>query len=170
MGPAGRRRDLAFSPVSRLRGHYEARFRPDGPGSWILSGSAELEGALVGHSGTRVEVSTATIESEDTGIRDDVLRDVAAASGGRYYPLPASRRIPADILATLRDEMVREETRLWNAPAPVPVVHRAARHRVDVEEEGPPAMSPNTPSSAAPPSWRRCCSSPAPRGPSPASS
>ena len=45
-----------------------------------------------------------------------MLRDVAAASGGRYYPLPASRRIPGDILATLRDEMVREETRLWNAP------------------------------------------------------
>jgi len=100
----------------RLRGHYEARFRPSVPGLWILTGAASHEGVEIGRAGTKLVVSAETIESEDTGIRDDLLRDVAAASGGRYYPLPAAGRIPGDILATLRDEMVREETRLWNAP------------------------------------------------------
>ena len=71
---------------------------------------------VLGFGGTRINVSTESIESDDTGIRDDVLRDVAAGTGGRYYPLPRSGRIPTDILATLRDEMVREETDLWNAP------------------------------------------------------
>jgi Putative glutamine amidotransferase len=118
IGPGKASIDLVFTRIERQNGHYEARFRPNRPGDWRVTGKATRDGVEIGWGGDRIEVSSRTIESEETGIRDDILRDIAAASGGRYYPLPASRRIPTDILATLRDEMVREETRVWDPRKP----------------------------------------------------
>jgi len=64
-----------------------------------------------------VDVVPSRLESDDSGMREDVLRQIAQVSGGSFTLLPDIASLAERLVAEEREGSVRREERtLWNAP------------------------------------------------------
>lgn len=108
-GLAPVRLDLARRPGQD--GVYAATWIPAVPGLHALAVEGEPAAQRL------VEVAAPDPEEDDRGQRLDILRGIAAASGGAYLPLERAGELPG-VLARLGAVVapVRETVGLWSAP------------------------------------------------------
>jgi len=75
------------------------------------------EGGDSGQAERLVSVSEPQLEQDDGGMREDLLRQIAQASGGAYLPLHEAGQAAGLIASRQRQGVLkREEITLWNAP------------------------------------------------------
>lgn len=102
---------------SDVPGHYEGSLESLPPGGYGLTGEATHSGGLLGSSSTEFRVDAAGLEYLDLNARADVMRALAAESGGRSYTLEDFERLSEDV-GQARLEFTRTvEVNLWNHPA-----------------------------------------------------
>jgi hypothetical protein len=102
VSPDGQRRDLELEPAPGTPGRYSAMAFPDQSGEYRVDYRVILPQGHVEKSVHFVARQTG-LEAEDTTYREDILRDVARLTGGRFLPvselgslqdLPLSQRVP----------------------------------------------------------------------------
>ena len=92
----GESEPLKLQPVPNIAGLYQGSYVPAHAGRYRLSAGAEDPNAA---NTVEFEITAASGEQRDTALREDLLRKMAEASGGRYFCRPyrnssAARRVP----------------------------------------------------------------------------
>jgi hypothetical protein len=100
--PAGQSSEIALDATAETAGHYTALFFPEEAGEHRVTYRVESPaGSLNGEA--HFLARRTGIETEDTGYREDVLRDLARVTGGAFYTyrdmdrierLPLSSSVP----------------------------------------------------------------------------
>ena len=92
---------LSFKPESGTRGFYRAAFRPDEEGDCTVTVKSVLprdgKPDLVGESETTVDVESPNREFREILLDDGLLRAIAAASGGKYFPVDEVNAVSAEL-------------------------------------------------------------------------
>lgn len=108
------RGELNKEPVTLTAkgGVFQGEFNPSAEGGYrlVIQGDEDETEALI-------TVASPKIEFEDTGMRQDLLEQIAAVSGGAFLPLQAIDDLPKKLLEQKQTiAPKREERTLWNAP------------------------------------------------------
>ncbi|MCK4546942.1 MAG: hypothetical protein KAW17_05805 [Candidatus Eisenbacteria sp.] len=77
--------ELVLDPVGVGQGHYEGRLPFLPAGDYEVSAEALKGGQDLGKDRTELAVDTYSLEYERTAMGENLMRQVARASGGRYY-------------------------------------------------------------------------------------
>jgi hypothetical protein len=92
-------------------------------GEWVPSATGKFRISVAAGDGEEaqdertVSVVEAQLEQDDAGMREDLLRQVAQASGGAFLPLADLDQVAKIVSAREREgALKREELTLWNAP------------------------------------------------------
>jgi hypothetical protein len=100
--PAGKAIDVALDALAETPGHYTATFFPEEPGEHRVAYRVEAPSGDLGREAHFLARRTG-VETEDTGYREDLLRDLARITGGVFVPyrdqgdlsqLPLSASVP----------------------------------------------------------------------------
>lgn len=90
--PAGQSSDITLDAVAETAGHYTAPFFPEQAGEHRVTYRVESPaGSLSGEA--HFLARRTGVETEDTGYREDILRDVARVTGGAFYTYREMDRI-----------------------------------------------------------------------------
>ncbi len=87
---AGEMEEIVLDPVSVGEGHYEGRLKFLAPGNYRVSARASKNGIDMGEDTTELTVDTYSLEYERTAMAENLLKQVARASGGRYVNASAA--------------------------------------------------------------------------------
>jgi uncharacterized membrane protein len=114
--PAGTSEELALEWSLRDDGGYSARFTPRDTGRHTID--------VVARRGDSSRTVTAAVLVDERGadvaqaeLRAPLLRRIAEATGGRYYPLKDATALADDAVYTNAGVTVREAKDLWDMPA-----------------------------------------------------
>ena len=106
---------LPFLPGSR--GVYECSFRPPVPGKYEMEVKAELDGEPLGKPVTlELAVNQPRRELEDLSLNENLLRRIAASTGGRYVTLGRISELAESLRSGEHSRMAYRHYALWNAP------------------------------------------------------
>jgi hypothetical protein len=117
-GPAARR-EIRLDAVKDIPGLYQGYAILEQPGEYRLKTQAGDEAFS---NSVKFTVEKAELEDLEIAMQEDLLKRMAAASGGKYVPV---RDVPA-LVNALRSEtrtiIERKERELWNLPAVLAVM------------------------------------------------
>jgi uncharacterized membrane protein len=117
VAPSGRRLDVPLEWTLGQDGVYTGRFVAEEPGVHRLEAEARR-----GRDTTRSTPGALLVDDHGADVaqaemRAPLLRRIAAATGGRYYPLADAGRLSEDVGYTESGVTVREARDLWDMPA-----------------------------------------------------
>jgi uncharacterized membrane protein len=113
----GRRIARRLSLVdSDVPGHYEGSLESLPPGEYELTGEAKHSSGVLGRASSTFRVDRAGLEYIDLNARADIMRALAAESGGRSYTIDDFERIGEDIGRARLEFKRTVEVDLWNHP------------------------------------------------------
>jgi uncharacterized membrane protein len=102
---------------SDVPGHYEGGVKALPPGEYELTGDASVGGSRLGSSSARFRVDSAGLEFSDLRARGDLMRALAAASGGKSYSIRDFVSLPNDVGKAKLEFARTVELNAWNHPA-----------------------------------------------------
>ncbi len=109
-------RELMLSPLGA--GRYSGKLDVSEEGDYAFSGKAELDGRTLGTDRGRFAVGELNIEFQDTRMNNVLLRQIAAATGGRYFTIDDVAGLPAAVSGsdsfTPADRIIKSDIQLWN--------------------------------------------------------
>lgn len=112
----GETREMVLSPLGA--GRYSGLLDVTEEGDYSLSGKAELDGQTLGTDKGRFTVGELNIEFQDTRMNNVLLRQIAAATGGQYFPIDDADALPAAVTGassfTSTDRIIKSDIQLWN--------------------------------------------------------
>jgi uncharacterized membrane protein len=97
-------------------GQYAATFKPLEEGVHELSAEAFRAGRSLGIARASVRVADSSEEYHDANLKADLLKRLAADTGGRYYGADGVRTLPEDISYSDKGASRLEEKELWDMP------------------------------------------------------
>jgi hypothetical protein len=114
--PGGRTTDVEALPADQhVSGRYSTEIRFDEPGVYRLAAAASRDSAARGRAERWVLVGGADLEMADPRLNADVLRRIAAGSGGAYLAASEAARLPA-LVATIDAEPSDPQLKeLWHS-------------------------------------------------------
>ena len=112
--PGGASRELSAAPFDATKGLYRTLLRADQGGVYRVMSEARRGTAVVGTSSRWVLVGGADLEMADPRLNEDVLRRLAAASGGRYLTEAELPSLPAVLRASDTELPPPVQQDLWN--------------------------------------------------------
>lgn len=110
----GGKTEVRLKPVPATAGLYQAYFIPSQEGRYVLKTPPADEAAS--HP-VDFSVTKASLEALEPAMQEDLLKRMAAASGGRYFSLEEAPELLKVAAAETRSVAVRKERDLWNLPA-----------------------------------------------------
>ncbi len=111
--------ELVMKKTQAADGRYEATFQPRAKGVFNLNATAARKGANFGADKRSFEISGESREFLDTSRNDELLQNIAAATGGKFYEIGDAREIPKELKDTSRDVQQPYDVRLWDNPLPL---------------------------------------------------
>ncbi|MFB3891845.1 MAG: glutamine amidotransferase [Phycisphaerae bacterium] len=116
--PLGNKQDMPMDWVLSEEGAYQCRYLPDEEGNYSVS--VRVEGWTSKPVLTEFRVSEPMIEFNDAGLKEDALKGMARATGGRYYNLGEIDKLPAEIeksaMAARTQGIAPKKTPIWDTP------------------------------------------------------
>jgi hypothetical protein len=108
--------EIVLDPAGMGQGHYEGSVSFLRAGAYDVSVVASKEGKHLGEDRTELAVDTYSLEYERTAMAENLLRQVARASGGRYYDLDEAGDLAKEL--ALEERWVRRvrELRISHPP------------------------------------------------------
>jgi len=116
--PLGNHEDVPMDWILSEEGVYQAQYVPQEEGDYRVAVHVD------GWDGKPVEtdfrVSAPVVESADTALKEDVLREMAKIANGRYYTITDAHELPNELEKTIQDArfagMKPEDRDLWDMP------------------------------------------------------
>jgi hypothetical protein len=109
-------RELMLSPLGA--GRYSGVLDVTEEGDYSFSGKAVLDGQELGSDKGRFAVGELNIEFQDTRMNNVLLRQIAAATGGRYFTIDDAGDLPAAVSGAesfaATDRLIKSDIQLWN--------------------------------------------------------
>ena len=113
---ASETREMVLSPLGS--GRYRGVLDVTEEGDYAFTGTAELDGQSLGSDKGRFAVGELNIEFQDTRMNNILLRQIAAATGGRYFTIDDADGLPAAVqdaaTFTATDRLIKSDIQLWN--------------------------------------------------------
>ncbi len=117
IGPAGRYQ-LTLAPTGN--GRYESTLGTLPAGDYSFTGRATAAGAEIGSDGGRFTIGDVGVEFQEPTMNVELMRALAARTGGRFYTARTSNSLIEDIAAhkgfAPRSIESRSDTPLWQNP------------------------------------------------------
>ncbi|MEW6358224.1 MAG: glutamine amidotransferase [Planctomycetota bacterium] len=104
--------NLPLHPIAGRTGEYGADYKVERPGTYALKVDAEQEKRKLGEARVTFQVGQPNLEFDRLDIDEDMMRKLAAATGGRYFSLVTSRDLPEHLEDRLSEKQERTERRL----------------------------------------------------------
>lgn len=98
-------------------GEYTGELRPHERGVYEIRVAARKAGKLLGEDLVHVRVDDLQVEFRGAEMKGDLLRRVAAETGGRFYTASTARPLPDELTYSPRTASVVDEKELWDMPA-----------------------------------------------------
>jgi hypothetical protein len=98
-------------------GEYTAEIRPEEKGVYEIRVSARKAGKLLGEDVAHVRVEDVQIEFRGAEMKAELLRRVAAETGGRFYTRDTVKSLSEDLTYSPSTASVVDEKELWDMPA-----------------------------------------------------
>ncbi len=116
-GPAGATATLELARSMDSTGAYEATYTPPGPGEYAVNVVANEEGTRLGEKKLAFRVGEPNMEFERFDLDEQLLKNVAEATGGKYVPLVAADDLVAGLAAHAAEAEELVVISLWNSYA-----------------------------------------------------
>jgi hypothetical protein len=100
----------------RRDGHYRGELPVLSPGEYLYRAEVYLGGQKVGQDEGEFLVEEYSLEFERVALDHELLREMARASGGRYFPIDEVTALPAALQFQRRETSRQRELELWNHP------------------------------------------------------
>lgn len=117
--PLGNAEEIPMYWTVSEPGVYQCRYKPSEEGNYRVT--VRVEGWRIEPAETGFEVSEPFVEFSNAGRKDNVLRAMAAMTGGKYFPCEAAAAIPQEIARAVRKtrEMTNApvDREVWDMPA-----------------------------------------------------
>jgi uncharacterized membrane protein len=97
-------------------GQYSAAYKPQEEGIYEVTAEAFLGSRSLGIGRANFRVGDSLEEYHDSSLNGDLLRKLAADTGGRYYSADTTRTLPEDISYSDKGASRLEERELWDMP------------------------------------------------------
>jgi hypothetical protein len=114
--PSGATRDIPLEWTVQTDGEYRGTFAPTEQGRHEIQVAARYGGEVVGEGTSHVEVGDLGSEFYGAEMQADVLRHIAAETGGHFYTPETVGTLPEDVSFTESGTSVFEERDLWDMP------------------------------------------------------
>jgi len=95
-------------------GRYEGRFQAVAPGEYQFTGAAKLKDRTLGSDAGKFSVEEFRIEFQETRMREDLLKAIAAQSGGKYYTPEQVADLAKDLHVAPQMVVQSRESEVWN--------------------------------------------------------
>ncbi len=115
-GPSGMSQDIPLEWTVRKDGEYRGVLTPAEQGRHEIQVTARYQGAVIGIGTSHVEVGDLGAEFFGAEMQADVLKHIAAETGGRFYTPETVETLPEDVSFTESGTSVFEERDLWDMP------------------------------------------------------
>ena len=116
--PVGNTEELPMDWVLSQEGVYQARYRPAQEGEYQVA--ARVEGWEGQPATTGFLVTEPSLEFTNAGLKDGLLRQMADATGGRYYTPAEAEAIPDAVAEAVKSARYpgarRQDLEIWDAP------------------------------------------------------
>jgi uncharacterized membrane protein len=119
---------LVSAGAENEEGEYSGEFIPTKEGTYRIEAEASLAGKILGKDRTSFTAAFAYGESEDGRPRLDLLKQIAEASKGEYFPIDdwnekSLAKIAAKLEAVAPAEIIEQrQTRLWSTLWPFAII------------------------------------------------
>jgi hypothetical protein len=98
-------------------GEYQGEIRPEERGVYEIRIAARKAGKLLGEDVAHVRVEDVQVEFRGAEMKAELLRRVAAETGGRFYTPDTVARLSEDLTYSPKTASVVDEKELWDMPA-----------------------------------------------------
>lgn len=116
--PQGNREDVPLDWILSEEGVYKAQYVPQEEGDYRVA--VHVEGWKIKPVETDFRVSEPMVESADTGLKVDALREMAKIANGRYFDFAQAGELPDEIAKSMKDArysgMKPEDNEIWDMP------------------------------------------------------
>jgi hypothetical protein len=104
---------LRLEPVPNMPGLFQGFFTPDQPGRYtIRAPGADPASATT----AEFTVVAAPLEQLERAMQEDLLRRMAAASGGKFFTIRQVPELEKTIAGEQRTDVIRREREIWDLP------------------------------------------------------
>jgi hypothetical protein len=100
----------------RRDGQYRGDLGVLSPGEYIYRAEVAMGGQMIGQVEGQFFVEAYSLEFERVELNEELLADLASASGGTYFRLQDAQALPESLLFESRETSQRREFEMWNAP------------------------------------------------------
>jgi uncharacterized membrane protein len=114
--PSGVTRDIPLEWTVQKDGEYRGIHRPTENGRHEIEVTARYNGQVIGRATSHIEVGDLGAEFYGAEMQRDVLKHVAAETGGHFYTPATVGTLPEDISFTESGTSMFEERDLWDMP------------------------------------------------------
>jgi len=111
--PGAPPRDVTLEPVPDVPGLYSGSYVTDAAGGYTLQ-AANADQDIA--NAPEFDVRQTALEMRQTAMQQQLLEQMAEATGGRYYPIGELPQLPDAIPAEPRTRLVRMEKELFDLP------------------------------------------------------
>ncbi len=114
--PSGISQDVPLEWTVEKDGEYRGSYTPAEKGRHEIDVTARYDGAVVGTGEAHVEAGDLGAEFYGAEMQSDVLKSIAAETGGQFYTPETISTLPEDVSFTESGTSVFEERDLWDMP------------------------------------------------------
>jgi hypothetical protein len=114
--PSGRISTVPLTWDLSKEGQYTATFKPEELGIHEVTAEAFRSGKSLGIARTSFRVADSLEENHNANLNVDLLKKLAAGTGGRYYNVNSTRTLAEDISYSDKGATRLEEKELWDMP------------------------------------------------------
>jgi len=114
VAPNGRVRSLAFTRIPGGQGAYEASFLADQSGEYRVAVAATKAG--LNTTTQRAKFAAKERELIQAGLNEELLRQLAVKSGGKYFPVNEAENLASQIPEQKVQKVHRRQQKLWTTP------------------------------------------------------
>ncbi len=114
--PDGKRFQVRTETNSQVAGAYTAQFRANQKGAYRIRTSGTNRLSSLGEDSTEIFVESPLAEFENPQLNEDLLKQLAADTGGLYTPIAEAASLPEKIKEVRERVFAVQERNLWDTP------------------------------------------------------
>ena len=114
--PDGKRFQLQTGANLQYPGTYNAQFRADQKGAYRIRASGIDRSSSLGEDSTEIFAESPLAEFENPQLNEDLLKQLAARTGGFYTPITDAASLPEKIKPVQESVFAVQERELWDNP------------------------------------------------------
>jgi len=104
--------DLSLKSIGE--GRYEGRFQVLEGGDYRFTGTAHLQGRVLGRDSGKFFVEEFSLEYQNTRMNEDLLKRIAAESGGAYFTADDYSGLAEKLTFPEKYMVIKSEIEIWN--------------------------------------------------------